>query len=200
MTGWVEALIAEFQPASLPEAPLQSDEGLLRGCRGLFLRLEVRARSACWPRPGHARAWQAACTWLCQLLGGQKQCSRPRKFSTHTSCEKAASAWLARCAHGHTPVTPWLEVVTNAELLCVCVRVPLQVQSYVYRGLAKMAAVPRSASAAPPAAAARCAHAPAAAGVPRDHPRSLGTRRGLAGLAAVVHTAAARVPPCCSLD
>ena len=85
--------------AHYQQPPLQNDERLLRGCGGRFLRLEVRARSACWPRPGHARAWQAACTWLSQLLGGHKKCSRPQKIPDTHELRKAASAWLARCAH-----------------------------------------------------------------------------------------------------
>ena len=129
---------------------------------------------------------------------------RPKKMqpatknSRHTRAAKRLPPPGWPFVHVHGPAQ--LEVGTNADLLCLCVRVPLQDQSYSYRGVAKMAVSCAQSSAAPPSAAARCAHAPAAASVPRDHPRSLGARRRLARLAAVVHTAVGRVPPCCSLD
>ena len=70
--------------------------------------------------------------------------------AAHLSACISAAAYAAHELRGptwagwpvvHTSDTPRLEVDTNADLLTPCVRVPLQVQSNLYKGLAKMAAV-----------------------------------------------------------
>ena len=158
----------------------------------------MRARSACWPR---ARPHARLASGLHLALPAAR---RPKKMqpatknSRHTRAAKRPPPPGWPFVHVHGPAQ--LEVGTHADLLCLCVRVPLHVQSNFARGLAKMAASCAQSSSARPSAAARCAHAPAAASVPRDHPRSLGARRRLARRAAVVHTVVGRVPPCCSLD